>query len=214
MSVDIQTRIGVKSDLTDIGEFLAQHFMHDEPIQMFQVKKEEILKTPSGGLIPECIESGTVLLAHKGDALVGVAIAGEITPEIGKKDLEIASKMGPKGCAIFKMLAYISDRADLCNKLGVSKCLHIHILSVHQNHRCQGIAQLLFKSCEDLGKAKNFPAFSVDCTNFYTSLIAEKCGMTCLSIVNFDEFNEHVGEVLFEAKEPHKKIKSYARLYE
>lgn len=211
---DVKIRAATESDLIVISEFICRHFNHHEPIQMFHVRKEEEMDPPPLDLLQECIESQTLLLAYVGDELLGVAIAGEITPEAGERDLEMAANFNPKGSDVFEMLAYISEKADLCNKLGVSKCLHLHILSVHRDHLCQGIGQRLFKSCIDLGEAKNFPSFSVDCTNFYTSLIAEKNKMICLSTITYDEYNEHLGKILFVAREPHTEIKSYAKLYE
>lgn len=211
---DIDVRAATESDLSVISEFICRHFNHHEPIQMFHVRTEEEMDPPPLELMQECIASQTLLLAYGGDELLGVAIAGEITPEAGERDLEMAAGFGKKGSDVFEMLAYISKKANLCKKLGVSRCLHLHILNVHRDHLCQGIGQRLFKSCDDLGKVKNFPALSVDCTSFFTIKIAEKFHLRCLSTVTYNEYNEHLGKILFIAREPHTEIRSYAKLYD
>jgi len=211
---DIKIKFAEKSDSSAVDEFICVHFNDNEPIQTFHVRKDEVMDPPPAGLVDECIDSQTLLLAYKAEKLVGVLIAGEITSDVGEKDLEMAKTFGPKGNDVFELLSYIGEKADICNRLKVPRSLHIHILSVHKDCLCQGIAKKLFQSCIENGKSKKYPAVSVDCTSYFTSLIAEKLNLKCVSTVTYDEYNKHIGKELFIAIAPHTEIKSYAKLYE
>jgi ribosomal protein S18 acetylase RimI-like enzyme len=211
---ELTIKSALEKDASEISEFICVHFNGSEPIQLFHVRKDEKMDPPPADLVNECLESQTTLLAYQGDKLVGVLIAGEINSNIADKDLEYAGDYGPKGVDVFNMLSYIGEKADICNRLEIPRSLHIHILSVHVDHKGQGIATKLFKACIESGRQKKFPAFSVDCTSFYTAKIAESFGMNCVSCVTYDEYNEKIGEKLFAPSEPHTVIKTYVRLYD
>lgn len=210
---DVQIKYADESQLNDISEFVCLHFNGYEPIQLFHYRPDWIMDPPPEDLLRESIASQNLLLAYKGDKLVGVLIASEITSEVGDKDLEYAEAFSPKGVDVFEFLAYIGEKANVCGRLKIARSLHIHIISVHLDHHHQGIAKKLFESCIETGIRKKFPAVSVDATNFYTSKIAEKFQMTCLSTVTYDEYNEHIGKKLFIPQQPHSEIKTFAKIY-
>lgn len=212
---EIEIKSASKSDTESITEFICKHFNGSEPIQMFYYKKDVPMDPPPADLIKESIESETLLLAYIDNQLVGVIIAGEITKDVAHQDLEYASSAGygEMGMDVFNLLSYVGEKADICNRLKVPRSLHIHIVSVHSNFQKRGIAKKLFKECIERGEKSKFPACSVDCTNFYTSKIAESCDMKCESSVTYDEYNKHVGKNLFTPHEPHTTIKTYAKLY-
>lgn len=211
---EITIKIAREEDANELSEFICDHFNDSEPIQLFHVRKGEVMDPPPEDLVKECLESETTLLAYLGNKLVGVLIAGEINSDVADKDLEYSGNFGPKGVDVFALLSYIGEKADICNRLKIPRCLHLHILSTHTDHLGQGIAKKLFSSCIETGRQKNFPAFSVDCTSFFTAKIAETFGMKCLSTVTYDEYNEKIGEKLFVPSEPHTVIKSYVKFYD
>lgn len=203
-------RIAVENDAEAISDFVCLHFNGCEPIQVFHVRKGEEMDPPPMELIQEGIESETILMALDGEKLVGVLIAGEINSDVSDKDLEFAETFGPKGVDVFELLSFVGGKADLCNRLMVPRSLHIHIVSVHKDRLREGIASRLFEFCIENGRAKNFPVISVDATSFFTSKIAEKFGMSCLSTVTYDEYNKHIGKQLFVASKPHSDIRTFA----
>lgn len=210
---DIEIRIADESQVSEISEFVCQHFNGHEPIQLFHVRKEEMMDPPPSDMLRDSVESKTTLLAYKEGELVGVLIAGLISSDVAKKDLEYAELFGPKGNDVFEFLSYIGETADVCGRLNVSHCLHIHILSTHMNHLRQGIAAKLFEYCHANGQSKHFPALSVDATSFYTKRIAERFNMKCINTLTYEEYNVHIGKKLFEPIEPHHEIKTYAKIY-
>lgn len=211
---DITIRAAEASEIQTVSDFICTHFNDQEPIQIFHVRKGEEMDPPPADLLKECVESQTLMLALVGEKIVGVVIAGEITSEVSDQDLAYTKDFGPKGVDVFEFLSFISEKADLCTRMAVPRSLHIHILSVHLDYLRQGIAKKLFDSCMENGKVKHFPAISVDCTSFYTSKIAETFGLSCVSTVTYDEYNKHVGKILFKPVDPHKEINTYAMLYD
>lgn len=216
MSEEVEIRTATQSDADEINEFICEHFNDYEPIQMFYYRPDLPMDPPPKDLNDEAIAAETLLLAYIDNQLVGVLIASEITNEVADKDKEYAllSDYGQKGTDVFNLLSYIGEKADLCNRLSIPNSLHIHIISVHRSFLKRGIGKKLFIKGMELARIKKYPACSVDCTSSFTSRIAESCKMKCESIVTYDEYNEHVGKVLFIPREPHTMIKTYAKLFE
>lgn len=214
MSKVVEIRTAAPSDSDEISDFICEHFNDYEPIQMFYHRPDLKMDPPPKDLNDEAIASETLLHAYIENQLVGVLIASEITNEVADKDKEYASSSGygQKGTDVFNLLSYIGEKADLCNRLSIPNSLHIHIVSVHRSFLKLGIASKLFVKCVELARVKKYPACSVDCTSSFTSRIAESCGMKCESIVTYEEYNEHVGAILFVSREPHTSIKTYAKI--
>lgn len=212
----VEIRVATPVNFHEVSDFICEHFNGFEPIQMFYYRPELPMDPPPKDLLEDAIASQTLLLAYIDNQLVGVLIASEITNEVADMDREYASSSGygQKGTDVFNLLSYVGEKADLCNRLSISNSLHIHIISVHQNYLQRGLAKRLFFESVEQGRVKNFPAVSVDCTSSFTSRIAEACGMKCESTVTYDDYNEHVGEKLFIACEPHTTITTYAKLYD
>lgn len=88
------------------------------------------------------------------------------------------------------------------------------MVAVHSDYQNQGIAKRLFESCFQLAKQRNLKVVCADCTNFYTSKIAEKIGMQLVSTVTFDEYNKYLGTNLFASCPPHTAIKTFVKKIE
>lgn len=213
--LDLKIRVAGKSDLSAIREFVAVHFHDDkEPLETSHVDKVDKMK-PDDSFLLDCIDSEATLLGFDGDKLVSVLLAGKILPNDAERNFECAKHVASKKAAdILRFLSYIEAKADYCNRLKVSQCLHVHIITVISSYQRQGIAKQLFKRCFEIGREKNFPAITVSCSSFFTEKIAENLKFTCISTTTYDEYNSHVGEKLFIPNQPHIEIKSYAKFYD
>lgn len=212
---DFAIEFASSDDFTQIYEFLDFHF-HDgaEPIQLAHPDKSARMH-PDKEFIKSCIDCGTTLKALTGDALVGVLIAAKIGEHEHERNEKAANVSDSKKSAdVLKLLSYVDAKANYCNRLGIPEVLHMHIVSVHKDHLGRGIARKLFEFCVENSKRLKCGAITVDCTNYYTAKIAEKLDFKLMSIVSYDEYNEHIGEKLFEPSAPHTEIKSYALLLE
>lgn len=209
---EVEIEVAEEVHLKAINGFLATHFHDKEPLESSHVDKSDKM-TPDDEFLLDCIGYQTSLLAFDGDNLVGVLLSGKILPNEAERNLECAKHIESAKCAdILKFLSYIEEKADYCHRLGVSHCLHIHIVCVHPNHQGLGIAKRLFESCIERGRVKGHPAVSIDCTNFITAKIAESFGMSLLSTVTYDEFNERAGDKKFIPNGT-SEIRCYAKFY-
>lgn len=209
---DIKFRAAKNSDLSAIRDFVDENFHDKEPIEQSHIDKNDKMK-PDDDFLLDCIDCETSLMAFDSDKLAAVLLAGKIHPNEAERNLECAKHIESKKAAdILKFLSFIDAKADYCNRLKVSNCLHVHIITVHPRYHRQGIARKLFELCIEIGRRKKFPAITMDCTNLFTSRIAEKFAFTHVSTVTYDEYNESLGEKVFVAREPHTDIKSYAKV--
>lgn len=212
-AMSIKIKVAETSQLREISDFICRHFNGKEPIQMFHVRKDWPMDPQPTSLLQECIDWKTMLVAIEDSELVGVLMAGPIDSNVAEKDLAYSKKLGPKGRDIFEFSHFIDRKAKVCERLKVTHSLHVHILSCHQGHLGKGIAKKMFEFCVENGEARNFPAISVDATSHFTVKIAERLGMQCISSVSYDEYNEFLGRTLFVARDPHREIKTYAKVF-
>ena len=88
------------------------------------------------------------------------------------------------------------------------------MVAVHSKYQNQGIAKKLFEFSFELAKERNLKVVFADCTNIYTSKIAEKIGMEVVSNVTFDEYNKYLGTNLFASRPPHNAIRTFVKKIE
>lgn len=88
------------------------------------------------------------------------------------------------------------------------------MVAVHPDYRNQGIAKKLFEFSFQLAQKRNLKVVFADCTNFYTTKIAEKIGMDCVSNVTFNDYNKYLSANLFATYPPHTSIKTFVKMIE
>ena len=210
--LDIKFKTAKKSELELVRNFVYENFHDKEPIERSHIDKKYKMK-PDENFLLDCLEDETSFMAFDGDKLIAVLLAGKIFSDLAERNFECSKKMKSKKTAdILKFLSFVDAKADYCNRFKVSCCLHVHIINVHPNYHRQGIARQLFELCIEIGRQKQFPVITMDCTNFFTSKIAEKFEFSLVSSVTYEEYNNHVGDQSFIANEPHTEIKSYAKI--
>lgn len=211
---EIDIKIATLNDLNTVNDFAAEYFHGKEPMQQSHVDKHDKMIPDKISLL-DCIKSETTLMAFTEKRFVALLVAGKSLRTEGESNFDSNKCMkSKKSTDIYRFLSYIEGRADYFNRLNVSYTLHINAICVHPDFQGRGIAKELVGFCIDNGRSKNFPAVSVDCTNYFTIKIAEQLGMKCLSTLTYNEYNKHIGEDLFIPTKPHTVIKSYAMLYQ
>ena len=211
----LEIQFATDSDFDQIYEFLDENFHdHAEPIQQAH-KDKDVRMHPHKEFLKSCIESGMTLVGFIDDVLVGVLIAAKIHNQEHERNAEEAKMCDTqKSTDVLQFVSYIDEKANYCNRLQIPETLHMHIVSVHKDYQGRGIARKLFEFCIENGRQLKVRAVTVDCTNSYTAKIAAKLDFTLISIVTYDEYNEHIGKNLFTPIAPHTEIKSYALMLE
>ena len=207
---EIRMEIAQLADKDRVLNFIREFYYQEEPITVFhptsgQTKDDEEFSMSH-------LASETVLMAFDKDKMVGALIAGPITQGDADEMLAEAQITETKKWAdILRLLAFIEQKADVCNKFSVARALHIHVVGVHHGYRGHQIGQKLYTKCFENAKAKQYPLVSVDCTSLYSIKIAEKLGMEFVSEVSYKEYHEFMGENIFKPVEPHTVIKTFVK---
>jgi len=211
MSINITIRVAKSDDHDAVLNFIREHYYKEEPITISHPEPGHTVDDEIFSM--SHIEHDTILMAfnNDNDEIVGILIAGPIEEGDADAMLEDSKNSSKKWGDIMKFLAYIEKKADVLGKFNVDKALHCHILTSHQKYRGNGIGQKLTEYCFENGRNMNYKLMSVDCTSVFTINIAERCGMECISTVTYDEYNEILGERLFQPREPNLEIKTFVK---
>lgn len=211
---DVKILFAEERDVPIVRDFIFDHFFGQEPAQTFHKRPKEKLDPMPEKFLRQCVNDQLLLIAKKGDKPVGVLIAYQGFAGAREKKKSEFAEMSEKSREIFEFYTYVIKKLDVFNRLKVSHCLHVSMLSVHSDHRSEGIARKLFYAIDEIARTQNFPAMDVDCSSAYSARLAEELGMTCLSVVTYDEYNEFVGEKLFTPFGPHNDVRSYVKLFD
>lgn len=210
----ILIRCAEQSDAADIYEFKTIYFDKANPIELaypIEGRAETNIQR-----IIDAITHGVVLMAIEKETskLVGFLAAAPIDSSYIQKTKDLLSAESfnnQKLKDIYNFFVYVEEKADLFGKFDVDVCFQIQLASVHPDHQGQKIATKLFQSILNVASLKKYKLISVDCSSAYTSKISENFGMDCIASVSYQEYNDHVGKVLFKPVEPHTEIKVYAK---
>lgn len=204
--------IATLNDYQRILEFLRKEFYPDETITLAHpipgVTRDDEAFSMSH------LENGVVLMAFPSkeelDGIVGVLIAGPIT-EICEDTLNSEKVETRKWADIVKLLTFIEEKADVCQRFQVTRSLHIHVVAVHKQFRGNQIGRKLFQKCFEVAEKLLFQLISVDCTSSYSSKVAEQLEMEFVSEVTYDEFHKYTKEIIFKPDPSHSNIKTFIK---
>jgi N-acetylglutamate synthase-like GNAT family acetyltransferase len=207
-------RVAEEKDLDELLNFFREFYYREEPLTLSHpipghTRDDEEFTISSN------IRKGTCLIAVDKDSgkIVGGVAAGPI--EHGDADAMIeAAKTTEtqKWRDISLFLAYIEKKSNILVRFNISNAVHIQALGVHRDYRGQRIGERLFKECFNNARKLNYPMVSADCTSIYSMNLSERCGMENVSQVSYDEYNDILGQKLFQPKEPNSVIKTYVKL--
>lgn len=209
---DIIVQIADEANADEIYHFKSVFFDEINPIESSYPKRGIAGRTVQS--VHEAISFQTVLIAveRETNKLVGILIAGPIDLRYGEILKRLANEPSDeKAMDVYSLLSYIEEKANLFERYCVKECLQIQVVSIHPDHRRQKIATKLFHAIFDLAKVKNYNLISVDSSNVYIEKIAENLEMHCIADVSYQEYNDHLGKILFVPTEPHTTIKVYAK---
>lgn len=206
-------RVVEEGDHEKVLDFFRESYYGEEPLTLSH-PIPGYTKDDEDFTIRSNFEHKTCLIAVDEDSgrIAGALCAGPIQQGDADAMIEAAKTTETqKWRDISLFLAYIEKKSDLLVRFNISNALHIHALGVSSDYRGQRIGERLFKFCFDNARKLNYPLVSADCTSIYSMKIAERCGMENVSMVSYDEYNEVIGQKLFNPKEPNLVIKTFAK---
>lgn len=223
--MEIFIRPATENEVNGISDFLEEHFSTGNPMELAYIHKQDGRKKGentkddkhSDFILKAIIEEHVLVAVELSTtSLVGVLISDIIDSNSNGHLLSTTTDTycGNENSAdkdIPNFLAYINAKSNVRHRFNIDKCFLIEIVGVHRDYRQRQIAEKLFAAGFHLAKSKKCTLISVDCTNIYTSKIAEKLGMECVSSVSYDEYNDHLGKRLFVPIPPNMEIKTFAK---
>jgi hypothetical protein len=72
---DVKILFAEERDIPLVRDFVSEHFHGKEPAQSFHVRPEETVEPLPESYLKNCVEKQTLLIARKGEKLVGVLMA-------------------------------------------------------------------------------------------------------------------------------------------
>lgn len=213
-SDEILIRVALASDEKAILEFIRQHYYPDEPLTIGTEPKEPSRQDEefSISLIPYGL-SIVAIDSQRNNEIVGVTLAGPIGPSEADDILAEAERCTDKKWQdILYLLAHLERNANLYQRYGVDKALHVHVMGVDRHARGKSIGTKLMGKCMENGKAVGYPVISLDCTSIFSIRIAEKLQMECVGKLAYADYTDANGKQLFRPPSPHTHIKTFAKL--
>lgn len=211
---DILIRVALDSDKEAILNFIRQHYYPDEPITIGNEPKVPSRQDEEFSI--SIIPYGVSIVAIDpkcNNQIVGAALAGSIGPsEADDMVTEAEHCTDKKWQEILYLLAHLERNANLYERYGVEKALHVHVMGVDRNARGKSIGIKLMRKCMENGKALGYPVISLDCTSIFSIRIAEKLQMECVGKLAYADYTDANGKQLFRPPQPHTHIKTFAKL--
>lgn len=213
-SDDILIRVALDTEREAIRDFIRQHYYPEEPITIGNEPKEPSRQDEefSISLIPHGV-SVVAIDPQRNNQIVGVALAGSIGPTEAD-DIVAEAKLcnDKKWREILYLLERLERNANLYERYGVDKALHVHAMGVDRRARGKSIGIKLMRKCMENGKAHGYPVISLDCTSIFSIRIAEKLQMECVGKLAYADYTDANGKQLFRPPSPHTHIKTFAKL--
>lgn len=210
---NIKIRVATEADCDAIIDFMSKYFYPEEPLTLAHPTPGLQSKEDEEYTVSSQLKHGTCLVAYEEGSgkLVGATIAGPIERGSVEEMLASAELAAEKWKDISLLLAYIDKKSDLFNRFNIDKSLHGYATAIHPDYRGQGISEKVFAFLLEIAKKMNFPMISNDCTSIYSIKIAERCGLTHVSTVTYDEYNASIGRELFKPIAPNFEIKTFVK---
>ncbi|XP_017056851.1 arylalkylamine N-acetyltransferase-like 2 [Drosophila ficusphila] len=204
----ISIRVMTPKDYESVKSILQNDFFGAEPLSEFcgkdfYFKNKEVMDE----WMLSMIEQDMCLLAldeNDGWRPVGCVLSGIQTPE----DIEKHSRTTEtsEGSALRKiniLFNKIESESNIFEVYGISKALISHVTAVTASKRGKGLGARLAAALMDLGRSKVLPVMVANCTSYYSARQKKALGMKCIYSLNYADFKDDQGTVIFKPSAPH-----------
>lgn len=206
---EIEIRVATVDDGEQLIEFLRVHYYREEPLTVGcapptpDVADVDFLRSN--------VAAGACLMAWCNDRIVGGAIAGPKTPEIGTEIFEEAAKYaGTKWGCILGMLAICERGANAFARYDVDKIMHLHAIGVDTAQRGRRIGERLVTALIARSRQLGYPLLTADCTSVYSARLLRRLHFELLNAVPFADYVDAAGQQLIRPPAPHERVETYA----
>lgn len=192
-------------------DFLRIHYYREEPLTIGTEPKQQDQADEDFNI--SNIDHGTCLMATdaQSETIVGVLLAGPKGPEEADHLFEEAAVEGSsKWGTILKFLACVERDANVCQRFGVQKVLHAHVIGVDTKVRGKNIGGRLMSELKVLGKQLGYELLTADCTSYYSAKMCERLGWECINTVYYKDYVDENKKPVFVLDPPHECCRTFA----
>ncbi|XP_025154425.1 dopamine N-acetyltransferase isoform X1 [Harpegnathos saltator] len=211
MSSDCLTVVDVTEEhFDDAIHHLKWNFFADEPLNnavglcskgesQYELERHCLLTLKQG--------YSRMLLDKKG-AIAGMALNGILKKgEREEAERRLAELDDKKFKTIFRLLYKVNEKVDLFTKYNVDELFECRILSVDENHRGKGLANILMADSVETAKNAGFKVFKADATGVYSQKVCLKHGFQVEAEIPYTELEESI-----RPAPPHEALKLMVKL--
>ncbi|XP_073837183.1 arylalkylamine N-acetyltransferase-like 2 [Musca autumnalis] len=208
---DIRICVIQPNERQRVLDFLRIHYYHEEPLTIGTEPKQQDQADEEFNM--SNINHGTCLMAihTESEAIVGAVLAGPKGPDEADHLFEEAATEGSsKWGRILKFLACVERDANVCQRYGVQKVLHAHVIGVDRKMRGKNIGGRLMSELMKLGNQLGYELLAADCTSYYSAKMCERLGWECINTVYYRDYVDEHKKPVFVLDPPHECCKTFA----
>ncbi|XP_061393497.1 arylalkylamine N-acetyltransferase-like 2 [Musca vetustissima] len=186
---DIRICVAQPEDEPRVLDFLRIHYYLEEPLTVGREPKQQDRADEIFNI--SNIVHGTSLMAihTETNSIVGVVLTGPKDPGEADHLLEEAAVEGSTKWGItLKFLAMVERDANVFQRYGVDKALHIQVLAVDGKMRGKNIGGRLITELVEGGKQWGYEVVSADCTSHFSARLLERQGWECINTVYYKDY--------------------------
>ncbi|GAB0095159.1 hypothetical protein DMENIID0001_105140 [Sergentomyia squamirostris] len=199
------------SNLEVVKKFLLEHYYPHEPLTQGSVYKGPLPEDIAFTL--DCLQEDTSIGAFDNSGeMLGVLLSAEFSDTDSEwYEEEFQKDISQSWRELLHFYKFIDDTMNLFETMGVSSSCYIYAVAVAESARGRGVATELVRRACDVARMEDYPLISIDCSNIYTSRVAERLGMTFLNSFRIADYRNTSGQRMFNPLEPHGEFKSFAK---
>ncbi|XP_014291149.1 arylalkylamine N-acetyltransferase 1 isoform X2 [Halyomorpha halys] len=196
-------------DIENVLAFLRKFFFRDEPLNLciglldeqptcMELEKFCVEPIPDGFSLKAVSPSGDI---------IGVCLNGVVNRSDEEEDMECDNAKFRK---IQDLLDKVYTESDIFGRFpDVDKFLDIRVASVDKAYRGRGIAKALFDETRRIAGENGFQMVKADATSHFTALAVIKLGFQCIYCLNYGDYKDEDGKVIFSPEAPHTCVKTF-----
>ncbi|XP_025199058.1 dopamine N-acetyltransferase-like [Melanaphis sacchari] len=203
-----------ENDRQRVIEFIKKFFFQREPLVMCKQLEFESMEKLQNHLF-RTLDNGLTFKAVSSDGdLIGF-ISNEIIDRENKKPSNCSSKIDDQENSFkFKEFMTLFQKIEQESAMferypDVNRVMDIKAVAVNETFKGQGVCKALFYKSKELALENKCSMVRVDCSSYFSASAAEKLGFQCIYSMNYEEYKNEKGEVIFDPLPPHKQFKVY-----
>ncbi|XP_011299206.1 uncharacterized protein [Fopius arisanus] len=189
----------------EVIEHLRFNFFADEPLNygVRLCQKGEPHRELENHCLSTLKQGHSRMLVTDDGTIAGLALNG--TTKSGEREeavRRLADLDDQKFKTIFGLLYQVNDKVDLFKKYNTDELFECRILSIDEEFRGRGLANILMSDSVEVARKMGFKVMKADATSVYSQKVFEKHGFNTEAEIPYSEMDENI-----RPPSPHRALK-------